>query len=190
MLYEDDFRKFNKQLWRIGSGKEWNITSDGLRLYAVHYPSALVWLREPMNENMDLIIEFRYMMGGPGHPVVILLSALGLGGATDTGYSIEFGNDANTHGIIRRLGKTVVDSPYGVISFEEPQTIKISRRENTINCWLNGDLVFEYADANWLEGHDHQYIGFGLGEHYDAPPPHVHAHGNSEMAFRYIAISQ
>lgn len=64
----EDFRKFNKQRWRIGSGKEWNLTSYGLRLYTVYFETAIIWYRKPMVSDVDMTIRFEHV--GGGHPTI------------------------------------------------------------------------------------------------------------------------
>jgi len=183
VLVETEFRKLNKSVWRIGYANEYGtVKPKGLRLFAQYLETAVIWYRKPLPDNVDIIAHIEYIKGG--HPLLIMLSSIGVGGATDTGYSIELGADANTHGILRRLEKTVSDNRYAVLSLGELHRIKINKRNGNIDCYLGEKLIFSYTDKTPLKGKGHEFLGLGLGKHYLSP-----THGNSEAIFRYIKIS-
>lgn len=185
VICETEFRKLERDKWRIGYAKEYGIVEPkGLRLYATYFDTAVVWYRKPLPNNTDVSIEAKYIVGG--HPLVVLLSGLGAGGGLDTGYSIELGIDANTHGVLKRLGEVKMDSPRAVLSLGENHLLRIKKRGASIEFYLGGNLIFSYEDKEPLTGESHGYLGFGLGKHYHTP----HTHGNSEAIINYIRISE
>jgi len=174
----------------VGSLSSWKNPNDGLRLYTSYYETALIWYRYPVPDDVNLTIQFTHMGGklehiSGGHPIVVMLSSLGAGGSTDTGYSIELGLDANTHGVLKKIGKVVVDNPYAVLAYGEMLTIRVMKRGGFIRCWLNEHLIFDYLDGEPLT--EFQYIGFGLGKHYQS---HLTGHSYSEAFVHSVLISE
>lgn len=184
VLCETDFQVLDNRIWRIGYAHKYGIKPGGLWLFANYFKTAIVWYRNPVPENIDVTMKVQYIIGG--HPILIILSGLGTGGATNTGYSIEIGKDANTHGVLKRLDEIVADSPFGVFALGDIHLIQVTKRSGLIKCYLDRKLIFSYTDNNPLSGEAHEFLGFGLGKSYSTP----HTHVNSEEIIHYVKISK
>lgn len=170
--FEDDFERTEiGPMWR-NTGGPYSIVNGELKVRGAR--NKPLWLRRTLPR--DARIEFDVRSESPEGDIKVEVYGDGLSRATTasytaTSYVVVFGGWNNSLNLIARMNEHGDDRAIGPrrkVEQGHKYHMKIERRGDTIEAWVDGQLLAQMKDKNplWGAGHDHLAINNWASELY------------------------